>query len=79
MAVKVGCDGKVKYRTYQEAEKKVRAMKYSRHVDQHHQSLGFYRCRLCRFYHIGNQNKLDKLKRNRYKRSSHDKRIELPV
>jgi hypothetical protein len=79
MQVNYGCDGKVQYRTYTEAKKKVRAMKRNKHLDKGHQMLDFYRCRTCSFWHIGNSNGLDKIKRNRYKGGQHDRRSKLAI
>lgn len=78
MVIKLGCDGKVQYRTYHEAKKKVRQMKRSPHIDSKHQTLTFYRCDYCHFYHIGNSSGFDKVKRKGYKRGKHDKRIVTP-
>lgn len=79
MAASFGCDGKVKYRTYTEVKKKVRQMKRNPHIDKAHQSLSFYRCRECHFYHIGNSNGLDRIKRNHYKRGNYDRRSKPTV
>lgn len=79
VAVSYGCDGKVKYRTYQEARKKVWLMKRNPHIDKAHQALDFYRCGNCHFYHIGNSNKLDRTKRNRYKGGKYDRRSKPTV
>ena len=74
MEVRFGCDGKVQYRTFHEARRKVRDMKRSRHIDRSNQALDFYRCNHCHFYHIGNSNKLDKTKRKHYKEDKYDNR-----
>lgn len=79
MGVKYWCDGKVKYRSYSEASNKVKAMKRSDHLDKAHQTLNFYRCKHCHYYHIGNSNGLDKFNRNRYKRNKYGKRSNTPV
>ena len=74
MEVKPGCDGKVRYHTYSAARKKVRLMKRSKHIDRSHQTLDFYRCKECRFYHIGNSSSIDREKHKRYKGDKYGKR-----
>ena len=45
MGGEYGCSGKVKYASYTDAKKKVRAMKRNKHIyDKGHQALDFYRC-----------------------------------
>lgn len=79
MEINYACDGKVKYLTYTEASKKVRAMKRSPHVSDSRQSLNVYRCKNCRSWHIGNSSNLDKQNRNHYKRGDYDKGIDFSI